>query len=272
MAGAAGIGGPSIDPVARALKDLGRRRLLAGASLGLLSASFGGRAFALGDHARLRFARLQLPDLPNPRPTALRRLAWEIERRTSLVTIPEAIDIRATDAELFRYPFLILSGDRGFAQPPEADIARLRRFLTYGGFLLIDSSEGRASGRFDESVRRLLSRTLPGDLPAPIADDHVLWKAFYLLHGASGRILAAPYVEGVERDRRLAVIYTQNDLLGALARDGFGRWEHEVIPGGEAQREQAFRLAVNIVMYAFCLDYKAEQAHIDYILRTRRQR
>jgi hypothetical protein len=99
-----------------------------------------------------------------------------------------------------------------------------------------------------------------------------MWKSFYLLHGPSGRIMAAPYIEGVERDRRLAVIYTQNDLLGALARDGFGRWEHEVIPGGETQREMAFRLAVNVVMYAFCLDYKSEQAHIDYILRTRRQR
>jgi hypothetical protein len=100
----------------------------------------------------------------------------------------------------------------------------------------------------------------------------VLWKSFYILRQPAGRILAAPYVEAVERDRRLAVVYSQNDLCGAMARDGFGRWEHEVIPGGEAQREQAFRFAVNIVMYAFCLDYKNEQAHIEYILRTRRAR
>ena len=47
-------------------------------------------------------------------------------------------------------------------------------------------------------------------------------------------------------------------------------WEHEVVPGGDDQREEAFRLAINLVMYALCLDYKTEQAHIDYILRTRR--
>lgn len=268
--------GPSIHHIGIAAKagrrEPSRRLILTGTAAAAALLARPRPARALGDHARLRFARLHLPDLPNPRPTALRRLCWEIERRTSLVTIPEPMEIRATDPELFRYPFLLLSGDRGFSPPSDAEVARLRRFLTYGGFLLIDSSEGRASGRFDESVRRLLSRTLPGDLPARIAEDHVLWKSFYLLHGASGRILAAPYVEAVARDRRLAVIYSQNDLLGALARDGFGRWEHEVIPGGEAQREQAFRLAVNIVMYAFCLDYKAEQAHIDYILRTRRQR
>jgi hypothetical protein len=45
-----------------------------------------------------------------------------------------------------------------------------------------------------------------------------------------------------------------------------------VVPGGEEQREQAFRFAVNVVMYALCLDYKTEQAHIDFIMRTRRAR
>jgi hypothetical protein len=274
--GKVGMAAASIDPRAPRNK-LTRRVVLTSAALSSAAAGaawLGGprRAQAIGDRAKLRFARLHLPDLPNPRPTALRRLAWEIERRTSLVTVAEPTELRATDPELFRHPFLLLSGDRGFAPPTDAEVIRLRRFLTYGGFLLIDSAEGRASGRFDESVRKLLARTLPGDLPKPVADDHVMWKSFYVLREPSGRILAAPYIEAVQRDRRLSVVYTQNDLTGALARDGFGRWEHEVIPGGEAQREKAFRFAVNVVMYAFCLDYKTEQAHIEFILKTRRQR
>jgi hypothetical protein len=259
------------DPGRRDRQGLSRRLfcgLFGGAAAGLLLA--GRRALAIGDHSLFRFGRLALPGLPDPRPTALRRLGWELVRRTSLVTASDAAELRLSDANLFRHPFLVLSGDRAFALPPEADIARLRRHITYGGFLLIDSAEGRAGGGFDESVRRLLAQTLPGELPARIPEQHVLWKSFYVLHGAPGRILAAPYIEGVERDRRLAVVYTQNDLGGALARDGYGRWEHEVIPGGEAQREEAFRLGINLVMYALCLDYKTEQAHIDYILRTRR--
>ncbi len=245
-----------------------RRALLTGASLALVPRPAG----AIGERSKLRIARLLIPDLPNPRPSALRRLAWELERRTSLVTVPEPIELKATDPDLFRHPFLVLSGDRSFSQPTDTEVSRLRRFLTFGGFLLIDSAEGRAGGGFDESARKLLARLLPGDLPARVPDSHVMWKSFYVLRGVAGRILAAPYVEAVERDRRLAVIYTQNDLGGALARDGFGRWEHEVLPGGEAQREQAFRFAVNVVMYALCLDYKTEQAHIDFILRTRRAR
>jgi hypothetical protein len=251
---------------------MSRRQLVAGAlGAAALLAAAARRACAIGDRSLFRFARLTLPGLPDPRPTALQRLAWELVRRTSLVTASDPAEIRPTDPNLFRYPFLVLSGDRAFTLPPEAEIARLRRHITFGGFLLIDSSEGRAGGGFDESVRRLLAQMLPGELPVRIAEDHVLWKSFYVLRGAPGRILAAPYMEGVERDRRLAVVYTQNDLGGALARDGFGRWEHEVIPGGDAQREEAFRLGVNLVMYSLCLDYKTEQAHIDYILRTRRQ-
>jgi hypothetical protein len=217
-----------------------------------------------------RFGHLAWPGLPDPRPTALRRLAWELVRRTSLVTGSDTVDLHIADPNLFHSPFLVLAGDRGFALPSEADVARLRRWVTFGGFLLIDSAEGRAGGAFDQSVRKLLAALFPGELPTRIAPDHVLWKSFYVLSSPSGRILASPYLEGLERDRRLSIVYSQNDLLGAWARDGFGRWEHEVVPGGEEQREMAFRLGVNLAMYALCLDYKNEQAHIDYILRTRR--
>jgi len=252
-------------------RKIGRRPVLAA----LLGAGLWGRAGlarAIGDSSRIRLARLQLPDLPDPRPTALRRLAWELERRTSLIAVPDPISLAPTSPELFRHPLVLLSGDRGFSLPTDPEVARLRRFLTFGGCLLVDSAEGRAGGAFDASMRKLLAHVLPGDVPARVPDEHVLWKSFYILRSVPGRLLAAPYLEGVERDRRLAVIYTQNDLCGALARDGYGRWEHDVVPGGEEQREQAFRFAVNVVMYALCLDYKTEQAHIDFIMRTRRAR
>jgi Domain of unknown function (DUF4159) len=220
----------------------------------------------------LRLCRLQLPDLPDPRPTALKRLGLALERRTSLVADAEPVSLRPGAPDLFSHPIVFLTGDRGFSPLSDADVARLRRYITFGGFLFVDSAEGRAGGGFDASVRRLLARLLPGDLPKAVPESHVLWKSFYLLKSGVGRVEAAPYVEAVEREKRIGVLYTQNDVCGAMARDGYGRWEHEVIPGGEGQREMAFRFAVNAVMYALCLDYKEEQAHIDFILRTRRAR
>jgi hypothetical protein len=248
-----------------------RRGFLAGLSA-LFVLGFARKARALGELSKFRLARLRLPDLPDPRPTALRRLAWELERRTSLVTLPDPIELPLSSPDLFSHPFCLLSGDRAFAVPSETDVTRLRRYLTFGGCLLIDSAEGRVGGGFDESVRKLLARALPGDVPKQVPPDHVLWKSFYILRDNPGRVQLASGLEAIERDRRLAVIYTQNDLCGAMARDGFGRWEHDVVPGGDEQRERCFRLAVNIVMYALCLDYKTEQAHIDFIMRTRRAR
>ena len=53
-------------------------------------------------------------------------------------------------------------------------------------------------------------------------------------------------------------------------RDNYGTWEHECYPGGERQRELAFRLGVNLVMYALCLDYKTDQVHVPFIMKRRR--
>jgi hypothetical protein len=227
---------------------------------------------AYAERGRFRLARLQIAGLPDPRPTALKRWGWELQARTSLEPEPDPVAVTMLDGDLFKHPMVLLCGDQGFSAPSDAEVARLRRYLTFGGFLVIDSAEGRAGGAFDDSVRKLLARVLPTDLPKRVAEDHVLWKTFYLLHAPAGRIMAAPYLESVERDKRIAVLYSQNDLCGALARDGFGRYEHEVIPGGDTQREYAHRLAVNITMYALCLDYKEEQAHIEFILRSRRSR
>jgi hypothetical protein len=77
-------------------------------------------------------------------------------------------------------------------------------------------------------------------------------------------------MEGVIRDGRLVAVYISNDLGGAWSRDDFGNYELQCEPGGERQRELAFRMGVNLVMYALCLDYKADQVHVPFIMKRRR--
>jgi hypothetical protein len=38
-------------------------------------------------------------------------------------------------------------------------------------------------------------------------------------------------------------------------------------PGGESQREQAFRFGVNLVMYTLTGNYKSDQVHIPALLQ-----
>lgn len=244
--------------------------------LGMAGAAWllSGRAHAIGPSSRFRFGHLMLGRSWNPRPSALRRMSWEIEKRTSIDVALDASPVALDSPVLHETPFLYLAGDREFEVPGQAQVEALRRFLTFGGFLLVDSAEGSTDGAFDHSVRRLLEAVFPP--PAPglelVPSDHVVYRSFYLLDRPLGRLAITPVMEGILRDGRLMVAYVQNDLGGAFARDNFGNYEYQCVPGGERQRELAFRMVVNLVMYALCLDYKSDQVHVPFIMRRRRWR
>jgi hypothetical protein len=243
----------------------------AGSTLALLVPRWAG---AIGETSKLRFGRVALGDSSSPRPSALRRIAWEIDKRTSIDVDPEEREVSLDDDKLHETPLLYLAGDREFAMPRPAEVDALRAFLTFGGLLLIDSAEGSTGGAFDGSVRQLVETLYPPPEPGLelIPADHVVYKSFYLIERPEGRLALTGTMEGVFRDGRLIIAYTQNDLGGAWARDNFGNYEYECEPGGERQRETSFRLGVNIAMYALCLDYKTDQVHVPFIMRRRRWR
>jgi hypothetical protein len=231
------------------------------------------RAWGIGPRSKVTLAQLLYAGgNPVPRPTALRRLAWEVDKRTSIDVALEPVQVRVSSRNLFSHPLLYMGGDRAFDPFPAADLQRLRRFLIYGGFLLIDSADARPGGAFDQSVRRLASALFPRTPLARLKPQHTVFKSFYLLDRPLGRVASVPYLEGVTRDGRTLLIYSQNDLAGAWARDNFGQWEHSVYPGGARQRALAIRWGVNLIMYALCVDYKADQVHIPFILKRRRWR
>ena len=250
------------------------RRAWLGAAIGALATSRLARA--IGPGSKFRFGQLALGTGSswNPRPSALHRIAWEIEKRTSIDVELEPAIIAATSENLHETPFLYLAGDRGFDLPSTSGVDALRRFLTFGGFLLVDNAEGATDGAFDSSVRKLVAAVFPPSDNAKsleiVSAEHVVYKSFYLLDKPLGRLAIAPALEGVTHDDRLVLAYVANDLGGAWARDDFGNYDFPCEPGGEHQRELAFRLGINIVMYALCLDYKSDQVHVPFIMKRRR--
>jgi len=63
-----------------------------------------------------------------------------------------------------------------------------------------------------------------------------------------------------------SIVITSNDFASAWALDSANRPIYPVVPGGEVQREMAFRSGVNIVMYALTGNYKADQVHVPALL------
>jgi len=208
----------------------------------------------------------------DPRRGACSRLTWEVLKRTSIDADMDSPEVHVDDPVLFEHPFLTLFVDDGFAAPSDAQAERLRRHLTSGGFLLVDTCGSAPDSPADRAVRELLRRVFPDRPLQPLPGDHTVFRSFYLLQRPHGRLQVRPYLEGVQRDDRSLVVYSANDLPGAWQRDSFGRWALTVVPGGERERELAFRLGVNLVMYALCLNYKRDQVHVRHLLKKLEQR
>jgi hypothetical protein len=210
----------------------------------------------------------------NPRPGALRQLGQELRLRTRLAPVREPSVVSLDPAELFLTPFLWIAGRGGLpglVDSPDAE-RNLRRFVDLGGMIVFDDADGGADFGFGRDVETLVGRMLPGAKLTRIAADHVLYRSFYLLDYPAGRTRAQDHLLGVQDEGRIKILYIPNDLGGALARgdDGYYRWS--CTPGGSVQREWAIRLAVNILLYATCTDYKSDRAHVETLMQSRRWR
>jgi hypothetical protein len=249
-----------------------RRSFLAGAAAAALVAVVPPRrADAIGPLSQLRLAWLDYGGAATSRMSGVTTLAQELKLRTSIDVSLERHAVRLTDDDLFLYPILVMAGDRDYGKLPAREADRLKAWLEAGGFLFVDNGgpSGPSEG-FDRAFRAEMERTFPRAPLARIPAEHVLYRDFYRLSYTMGRTNTRPYMEAVTLEGRLAVVYSQNDLLGAYVRDGFGAWEYDVVPGGEPQREMALRTGINIVEYALCLDYKDDQVHLDYLLHKRK--
>ena len=171
----------------------------------------------------------------------------------------------------------------------DATLAKIDAYMKEGGLIIFDTrdyGQGMPSGfnvnrggDTGTALQRLLGRL---DIPRlePVPEGHVLTRAFYLLRSFPGPLGRWPAL-GRGRQRRerggsgrkarradgvTSILVTSNDFASAWALDERNRPLYPVVPGGESQREMAFRAGVNIVMYALTGNYKADQVHVPALL------
>jgi hypothetical protein len=202
------------------------------------------------------------------------RWSNELVQRTSAPAHLTPTTVRADEPAIVDAPFVYFSGDQAIADLTPGEVSGLRRFFALGGVMVVDDAgAGNAGepGPFGHTARQQLARVLPDATPIPLGVEHVIFKSFYLLHRAEGRVLGPKTLDAIVRGGAAQVIFLSNDLGGALARGPTGMWEAPVVPGGDLQREHAIRLAVNIAMYVLCSNYKDDQVHAPFLMRRRAQ-
>jgi hypothetical protein len=240
-------------------------------ALGLL----GDRAQAIGKTSELSIGVIRHGGQWDHRPEAVRRLLWETGKRTSIQVARERTVVSLDDdgseeaRALYWQPLLVLTGEGPMPPWTKAARARLERHLRQGGMLVVDAPS--PSDPFLVDAERELDAVLPSLSRRRLPGDHVVMKSFFLIPRAEGRLRLDENLEGMDLGNRAAVVVSKNDLLGAFERDRFGTWRFECEPDGDAQRERAFRLGVNLVMLATCLDYKEDQVHIPFIMKKKRR-
>jgi hypothetical protein len=198
-------------------------------------------------------------------------LADALARRTAVEPgVAEPIDVE-TD-ELAFYPLLYWPVSTAQAMPSDKAKTRLNVYMRNGGVILFDTRDQNGSLVSGEGSAALKALTEGLDVPplAPVTPDHVLTRSFYLLSEFPGRTTGGEVwvaaKEAAANDGVSPVIVGGHDWAAAWAIDRQGNPMHAVVPGGERQREMAYRFGINLVMYVLTGNYKADQVHVPAIL------
>jgi len=238
-------------------------------------------SFALeaSETTRLAFVRTGDAEVDRLSRAGLLGLGLILRNRTSVEPdAPIGVDIERDELTFFPWLYWPMTD----AQTPPSARARdkLVAFLRSGGTILFDTRDQQygglsvqggfgPSGPGGQKLREILAGL---DVPTLIQtpSDHILTKAFYLIQDFPGRWqgsqLWVEQSDSAANDGVATIIIGGNDWAGAWASDANLRPLLPVTPGGEQQREMAYRFGVNLVMYVLTGNYKADQVHVPSIL------
>jgi hypothetical protein len=195
-----------------------------------------------------------------------------VNRRTA-AALAEPMAVVPGETDLAVFPLLYWAISPNATPPSAAALAALNAFMRHGGIIVFDTRDEGSGEGFSPGSRAALRRITQGlAIPAlaPVADDHVLRRAFYLLNEMPGRFAGGQVWAARDQDRAndsvSPVIIGGHDWAGAWAVDGRGQNLHAAIPGGTRQRILAYRFGVNLVIYALTGNYKGDQVHVPAIL------
>ena len=162
-------------------------------------------------------------------------------KRTGILTASEEGVVTLDSEDLYRYPFMYLSG-HGRIVLDDAELVELRRYLDAGGFLYADDNYG-----LDASFREMVADLYPDNPLNPLPVSHPIYHSFYDLPGL-------PKIHkhdgepaqgfGVSKDGRLVIFYTWSSDIGDGLEDAHVHNDPPEV------REAAARMAVNVLMYA----------------------
>ncbi|WP_374655793.1 DUF4159 domain-containing protein [Dongia sp.] len=229
---------------------------------------------AAADTTHLAYVRTGIPSVDATSRAGLFGLTNRLLERTSAdMGEPVGIDLDVDTLDFYPVLYWPMAGSIGALS--ERAVTEINRYLAGGGMILFDTADQNVvgiTGGLGPGAMRLQELTGGLEIPplAPVSAEHVLTRSFYLLKDFPGRWVGGTlWVDNSQsrlNDGVASVIVGSNDYAAAWAMDGYGQPLFPVTPGGEKQREFAYRFGINLVMYALTGKYKEDQVHVPAIL------
>jgi len=189
-------------------------------------------------------------------------LAWQLRERIGFSIATKIQEVPLESGNILRSPWLFMSGHRNF-RFTDAQVANLRRYLLGGGTLWADDSTHEDDYTWDRAFRREIARVLSPPEGYRLrritrGDDHPLFRSCFDLSEGYAGYFPPPgdkyrqnYIEGIEINGRLVVIYTRNDYGDGLEiqPDTFPlKVSLSGLSPAEMQ-ESSFLMSCNIIVY-----------------------
>ena len=132
-----------------------------------------------------------------------------VEKETNIAADRKFTPVKISGAELFDYPFAIMTGEGAF-NLLEQERKNLKSYLSRGGFLL--ASAGCSSADWDRSFRREFKQVFPDKKLKKISLDHALFKTIYDIKTIRLKNGGTTQLEGLEMEGRIVLIYSAEGL------------------------------------------------------------
>ena len=165
-----------------------------------------------------------------------------LAKSTNVDVADREVNLLATDPELYKYPFLFLTG-HGNIKLTDQEVTSLRDYLTSGGFLFANDSYGLA-----KAFKREMKRVFPEKDMVEIPFSHEIYHVPFefpnglpKIHEHDGK---PPQGFGIFWEGRLVVFFDYESDIG----DG---WEdYEVYKDPPEKHQAALKMGANLITYA----------------------
>lgn len=177
-------------------------------------------------------------------------LIHSIALYTDIPVEPEGVVVDLASPEIFRYPFLYMTGHLPVRFSAE-EARNLKAFLERGGFIFIDDHNHDIDAAFHRTTVAELARIFGENALVELPNDHELYRAFFVFedgppttsHELNG------WGDGLIHENLYAILV--NGRIGVLYsnKDYSSEWSYHV----QNKRFQAIdntRFGVNIIVYA----------------------